>query len=230
MPRLPHYFPGWYQCCTQRHQVHFSCGLPVVLFAVLCSTFCLGTHLPSVAPDLFRVFDVGLFSSLSDRFYFLLVFCLLENTFSSISHCFCSALVNTSLWLPTEFIIAFNYSFQFAKGSCGLKKLKLFICDYVFLSSLLQQAKHFQQAFGSIFLKKCFCSSSHLFFIFTVPLTLPPVISSSVTTQDLEFLCNSITILTLLSQSPACIGSGWLGAAPLSHQCPPWPPLPTALS
>lgn len=31
----------------------------------------------------------------------------------------------------------------------------MFICDYVFLSSLFQQAKHFKQAFGrSIFLKR----------------------------------------------------------------------------
>lgn len=108
---------------------------PVVfpLFAALCSPCWMGRHFPSVALDLFRVLDVGLFSSLSrnHRFYFLLVFCLLENTFSSISHYFCSALVNTSLWLITEFIIAFNYSFHFAKEPRGLKKLKL--CSFVIM-------------------------------------------------------------------------------------------------
>lgn len=107
----------------------------------------LGTYFPSGAPDLFWVLDVGLFSCLSrsDRFYFLLVFCLLKNTFSCVSHYFCSALVNTSLWLTTKFI---NYSFHFAKES--IQKFKtIFICDYVLLNSLFQQAKHFQQAFGS---------------------------------------------------------------------------------
>lgn len=65
----------------------------------------------------------------------------------------------------------------------------MFIWDYVLLCSLFQQAKHFQQAFGSsgVFLDIFFFSICSPFVLLTVPVTLLPVIFSNITTQDLDF-------------------------------------------